>query len=191
MPAPFFVHICFVREKKPDWLSRLIMRFEKTKFSHALCLYTTESGERRIFHSLEVGTIDEPAAPFFEDHAVAFAYKVKMAVQREDFLAHVAARTAKVEEDGKPVAKVEYSFSQYINQAMRLLKLPFVPVRNGDKKAICSEEQYMVLRMSKILHKIGDLDQDTVSPRTLMEFLARQTWEGGGNVARDLYPLNG
>lgn len=178
----YFIQICLTKEKKPDFVSKYIMRFERSKFSHALCLFEDVDGVVKIFHSIGKGTVIEEVGKFFEEHDISASYLIPMDCDREEFSDYVNRRTK---------LNVSYSVSQYVNQGLRLLGLPLVLIRNGDRKAICSEEMFCTLRKSEIWSRVMGADQDTISPRMLDSILSALVKEGVITRGPDKFEIKG
>lgn len=160
----FSIEIHFTQEINPDWLSKLIMWAEGTNYSHSLCIFKDIDGIDKLYHSIGDGSLVTNDLGYLKSHKPVRSYRVPMAVSLEDFSKWVHARAKK---------GIEYSESQYVNQFLRLIKIPWVLIKNGDSKSICSEEMFCALRFSKLAPDMMDLDQDMISPKMLESFLSK------------------
>jgi len=161
--STYVIRVAFIQELKPDFVSRTIMRLEKTNFSHVGILFEDIDYKEKLFHSIGLGVCVDANLEYFKTHRVVKYYEVPMDVTREGFSMYVRGRTT---------SKVKYSQSQYLNQALRLAGLAWQPVRNDGSKTICSEEATLALQLSKL--DVSRLQEDSVSPKMLDLFLVEQ-----------------
>lgn len=165
--VPFTIKVGFTSEINPDFVSRMIMKFEKTLYSHSLILFEDLDFKEKIFHSIGEGVLVDANGDYLKTHKIVRMFEVPMATTREGFCMYVRGRCS---------AKVEYSQSQYLNQIFRLAGLSLKLVDNDGAKTICSEETLMALAHSKL--NVANLEPDTISPKMLCEFLVKEKQAG-------------
>lgn len=173
--AIYTIELAFTQEINPDFVSRSIMRWEKSPYSHVMCLFKDENDKESLFHSIGSGAQIGPDS-YLETHKIVSRYEVPLLISKEAFLRLIRARSQKA---------VDYSQSQYVNQFFRLLfgvfgsEVPswFPKVRNGDFATICSEEMAVsVLRYSVLWDDfMFKIDPDQISPRMLEDILLQST----------------
>lgn len=140
---PYSVKISFTREIKPDWFSRMTSVGEslrrKKKFSgtHALIEFVDVDGREKFYHHIGEGILIDEDKSYLRGRVVVRTFVVKLWCTQEQFVAWARKRAKQCP---------KYSLGQiFLNQTMRILKLPFVVVKNGDRAGVCCEEAGRVL----------------------------------------------
>ena len=165
---PYTIKVGFTQEIHADFVSRMIMKFEKTNYSHSLILFEDVDFREKVFHSIGKGVLVDPEQEYLKTHKIVKLFEIPMSTTREGFGMYVRGRT---------LSKIEYSQGQYLNQVARLLGMSMKLVHNDGAKTICSEETLMALALSK-LGSTGLLDADMVSPKMLCLFLEGEARAG-------------
>lgn len=149
-------------EKKPDWMSRKIMKRFGTNYSHIGMIVRLYGGKTTIYHSVGKGfsKIDkyEELKKFFGEHNVREIEVTQYIKNQHYALGYLNGRIG-----------VEYSFSQYLGFVFPGLQ-KFV--RNGKEKGICSEETARFLNQCCNHEiKVDPSKFDFVSPKDVWEKL--------------------
>ena len=142
--------IAFTREYKPDLVSKGIMLFLGTDYSHTFFVLNDVS-----FHSTGKGVHTVPLSDYLHDHVLVKEFEVESSQTEAEFLAFMAGSMGK-----------DYGESQYIGFLFpSLQKL----VMNGPAKTICSEivARYLADYCGYKLPK----DADFMSPKDDYELL--------------------
>lgn len=122
------VEIAFTREIEPDFVSKEIMKFLKTDYSHVFFIY-----KGTIFHAVGKGVSLVPLDEYLKTHLIVARKEVTLDVSEDRFLGYMDGAKDK-----------EYSSSQYLGIVSRALKKLG---RNGGEKMICSELVAVVLAL--------------------------------------------
>lgn len=145
------VQICWMAEKKPDFVSRMIMKYDKSDFSHVLIRFMDRHGLDSIYHATGRGVHIEPFDPYLHNHKVVSFKKIELDISQEFFWGYVSGS------DGK-----EYSRWQIVRifTGINLFK-------NNKTKMICSET------VGELMHFYSDYklegDRDLWTPKYLHE----------------------
>lgn len=151
----FTVKVAFTREKDPDFVSKRIMDFLDTDYSH--CFFINDGF---IYHATGEGVNRCHLDVYLEDHVIVHEVMLPLPLMTEDsFKAYMRGADAK-----------EYGHLQYAGFiAPWAQKL----VRNGNAKQICSE------LIAEIARDYGNLklpkEQDFMSPKDVLILLSDKT----------------
>jgi hypothetical protein len=147
------------REKKPDFVSKEIMKKIGCDWSHNGIIYTDDLGFERIFHAIGSGVSDEHVSDFLEKREFVHRIDVtdRMKTSPQFSYGWLWGRKG-----------TEYSQSQYIG-----FLLPFMKkfIRNGTHKVICSEFVYEFCVTTGVLKFRHFPKQDYVDPKMIIEAL--------------------
>lgn len=160
----YSIKVCFTQEIDPDFVSRAIMWAEGTNYSHVMMIFEDMDGKEKILHSIGGGTCIDENCSYLTTHKIVRSFRVPMKVSQAEFCGYARGRVGR-----------EYSESQYLNQILRLCKIPWMPFKNGNAKGICSEEVAYAALLSALevpqegLSKVLDL----MSPKMVDEFLTK------------------
>jgi hypothetical protein len=158
----FSIKVAFTQELEPDLVSKAIMYFLKTNYSHVMILFEDVDGKEKILHSIGQGTCIDEDKKYLESHKIVKMYEVPMKVSREVFAGYARGRVGR-----------EYSQSQYVDMILEKLGIKWKPFSNGNSKGVCSEEVTAAAPMSQ-LELPSDLDLDLIDPKEVDDFLAKQ-----------------
>jgi hypothetical protein len=122
------VTVAFTREINPDFVSKRIMDFLKTDYSHVFFIHNGT-----IFHAVGEGVTEVPLAEYLKTHVIVAQKEVSLNVSDDRFLGYMDGAKDK-----------EYSSSQYLGIISGALKRFG---RNGGEKMICSELVAVVLSL--------------------------------------------
>lgn len=144
------VKVGFTSENKPDFVSKTIMWFLKTNYSHVFFIL----GDH-IFHATGKGVHPVALSEYMKTHNLVHSFEVELNMSLESFLAFMDGASSK-----------EYSSSQYLGFLSKSLQ-KFV--KNGNEKMICSE------LVAVVLEKYGAYclpkEADFMSPRDVFNLL--------------------
>ncbi len=148
------IEICWVKEKEPDFVSRMIMKFQKTTYSHVLIRFKDRHGIDSIFHATGKGVNIGKYKPFMETHLLCYAITVKLKVTEQFFWGYISGSEGK-------------AYSQW--QLLRIATGTSF-FTNGKEKRICSETVGAVLHNYSKYKLEGDPDLWT--PKYLLEVVS-------------------
>lgn len=143
------VEVCFTAERKPDLVSKLIMQFMGTNYSHVLFKVGGE-----VFHATGEGVNRIPVSEYLGNKKIiVHQIPVVLDCTANEFYAYMLGANGK-----------EYSSSQYLGFLFKPLRKL---VSNGEEKQICSE------LVARVLHKWAGIEfhenLDFISPRDVFE----------------------
>lgn len=145
------INVVFTREKKPDFVSYLIMKFLRTEYSHVF--FELDS---QIFHATGKGVHQAPFSEYMNTHVVTEKFTVSLSCSEKEFLMFMEGAKGK-----------EYSQSQYLGFFGKFMQRF---VKNGDEKMICSE------LVAIVLQRWGGFklpkDADFMSPKDVYQLLS-------------------
>lgn len=144
------VEIAFTRELKPDFVSKEIMKFLKTDYSHVFFIHNGI-----IFHAVGKGVSIVSLDEYLKTHLIVARKEVTLDVSEDRFLGYMDGAKDK-----------EYSSSQYLGIVSRFLKRFG---RNGGEKMICSELVASVLALYAG-HKLPK-EADFITPKDVYDML--------------------
>ena len=143
------VKVVWTAETKPDFVSRAIMAFQRTPYSHVAIIF-----DGMICHAIGEGVCFSPAADYLADHVVVLERELELACSAERFMGFIEGESGK-----------EYSEAQLL-----LIALGLKWFANGDEKRICSE--FVANIISKFgLELIRWEHLDHVTPKCLEKVL--------------------
>lgn len=156
--------ICFTREIKPDFISRMIMKFLRSNYSHVMLGY-----EDIIYHATGKGVHSQTRKEFLaQGKEVVYSFLIDLPLSPSELKSYMRGAEGK-----------EYSNSQYLGFLFPALQRY---VANGKSKQICSE------LVCDVLAEFGNYEfpkmHDFMSPRDVYEFLSAEYCEG--NTSLDL-----
>lgn len=147
------ISVGFTRRNKLDIVSRLIMWFLNTKYSH--CFFILDGV---IYHADGKGVRHLNLDKYLETHIMLHEIPVDLDITEKEFLMFMEGANKK-----------DYSESQYLGFLFTWLQ-PIVA--NGEKRQICSE------LVSLVLDKYGAYElpkaADFMSPRDVFELITKQ-----------------
>lgn len=146
-----YIEVAVAREKNPDFVSRMIMRWMGRPYSHIFIIH-----QNKLIHSTGKGVHNTWLDEFMVDHDIMIKRRVPIGSGKTVayFKGFVAGCSGK-----------EYSESQYIGFLFPFLRRFF---RNGREKTICSEFVANVLN-NCCGYDIRNID--FVSPKDVMEYV--------------------
>lgn len=147
------IKVIWTAEKNPDIGSRLIMKFQRTPYSHVAIAYCGA-----IYHAVGEGVIEGSLNSFLETHVVVAEKEIDLKCELAEFFGYI-----------KRAKGTEYSTSQLVAIGGRIKWLRFL-FRNGRGKAICSEFVGDILVDLGGFKLDGDSDFDW-TPKYLFEVL--------------------
>lgn len=143
------IKIAFTRETEPDLVSKGIMKFMGTNYSHVFFVL-----DDIIYHAVGEGVTSVPLAEYLKDHIIVAEKDVDIFMTEGEFLTYMKGANGK-----------EYSNSQYLGFIFKPLKRFF---RNKDKKMICSELVATVLNYYGTDESVPYFpDPDFISPKDI------------------------
>lgn len=143
------VKIAFTREAEPDLVSKGIMKYMGTNYSHVFFILNDI-----IYHAVGEGVTAVPLQDYLKDHVIVAEKEVNLYMTEGEFVTYMRGARGK-----------EYSNSQYLGFIFKSLKKFF---RNKDEKMICSELVATVLNDYGIDEQIPYFhDPDFVSPKDI------------------------
>lgn len=147
----FTVKVAWTREKDPDWVSKEIMDFLDTDYSHVFFI-----NDGFIYHATGEGVNKTPLDKYLETHIIVHERMLPLPLMTEDsFKAYMAGADSK-----------EYGHLQYIGFIAPWLQRF---VKNGNTKQICSE------LIAEVGRDYGNLklpkEQDFMSPKDVLDLL--------------------
>lgn len=148
------VQVCVSAEKVPDFVSLAIMRFLRWPASHIFLVY-----DDVMYHAVGEGVRSDDFREFCKDHHITDRVEVDLKCTPLEFASWFQ------EHQG-----IEYSDSQYLG-----FMVPFVRflVRNGRKKAICSEFVSWAMIDFTDMDKALFEDADFKNPKEVLEAIKR------------------
>lgn len=119
------IKVIWMRETKPDWMSRLIMWWQEANYSHVGILY-----KDRLIHAIGEGVVSQEPQDYMHDHVVTLEKDIELTCSEEMLEGYLMGEVGK-----------EYAESQlfYIGISKVLGLLGVAPNLNGDARRICSE----------------------------------------------------
>lgn len=158
----YSIKVAFTQEINPDWISKTIMWFLETNYSHVMILFEDVDGKEKILHSIGKGTCIDADQEYLKTHKIVRAYKIPMKCTMEHFSGYAEGRVGR-----------EYSESQYFNMFLEKLGIKWIPFRNGNSEGVCSEEVGAAAELSQ-LEIPEHVDLDILDPAEIDVFLSRQ-----------------
>ncbi len=147
------ISVGFTRQNKSDIVSRLIMWFLETKYSH--CFFIMDGV---IYHADGKGVRNLHLADYLKTHILVHNIPVELNITDKEFLMFMEGANRK-----------DYSESQYLGFLFKWLQ-PIVA--NGEKRQICSE------LVSLVLKKYGKYElqkpADFMSPLDVFELITKK-----------------
>lgn len=137
-------------EKIPDFVSWQIMRRLKFKGSH---IFVVIEEDDRMFHAIGRGVCDDKYSEFLTEHHIPLSKHIELNCTKEEFYAWYEKHRG-----------IEYSDSQYLGFVSRFLRWL---VRNGRKKAVCSE--FVAWVLTDLAGRTEFDDADFLSPKDVFE----------------------
>ena len=150
------IEICTSRETKPDFVSRMIMKFMGTKYSHILVLIDNSI----VWHMTGKGFHSQPADEFLSDHLFVDCVDVSTKVTRSE-------EYCKGYLEG--MRGGEYSQSQYLGFLRKRLQRF---TKNGNEKSVCSESVARIMHDWGVMYFPEDV-RDFLSPEDVIEALKK------------------
>jgi len=145
------VTICWMAEKKPDFISRMVMRVDKAPYSHVLVRFNDRFGVDSIYHATGKGVHIQPFRNYLDTHKIVYSKVVHLKCTNQFFWGYISGS------DGK-----EYSRWQIFRIFTGVSWF-----KNGKAKMICSETVGELLHYHSKYQLEGD--RDLWTPRYLYE----------------------
>ena len=144
------ISVGFTAELKPDFISRSIMKFLKTDYSHVFLIH-----DGIIYHSDGRGVNKIHLEYYKKTHKLVYEFPLEISLTEKEFEAYMKGAQGK-----------EYSESQYLGFLFDFMKKW---VRNGEEKMICSE------LVAQVLQDFGGFtlpkEADFMSPKDVYNLL--------------------
>lgn len=120
------ISVMTFREMRPDFVSRMIMRFGKAPYSHiAICF--EQHGEKWLSHATGKGVHRAKLSPYLDEHILVGEKKFNLTCSGDEFLGYIKGA------EGKDYAEAQYI--GFIFPYKWVQKL----IADGNKDLICSE----------------------------------------------------
>lgn len=158
----FTIKVAFTQEHKPDYISKGIMFALNRPYSHVLIMFEDVDGNVKIFHCIGQGTCVDESCEYLKDHNIVKMYEIPMKCTRAEFAMWVRGRCGR-----------EYSDSQYVNILLKMIGVKWIPFKNDNAKAICSEEIAAAAHLS-MLDLPEKIELDLITPKDVEAFLDSQ-----------------
>lgn len=148
------IEIFASKEKKPDMLSKIIMKRLGCNYSHVGIIF-----DDQIYHAVGEGVCKADQDKFLQDRTYSELLDVtdKVQVSKEALYGWLEGRLG-----------TEYSTSQYLGFAFPELR---EHIDNGSEKVVCSELAYEFAVFAGLLPKGHFPNPDYVDPKMLIEAL--------------------
>jgi hypothetical protein len=156
------IKVAFTQETEPDLVSKGIMYALGRPYSHVLIMFEDTDRNTKIFHCIGKGTCIDNSLEYLKTHKIVKAYDIPMKCTREEFAMWVRGRCGR-----------EYSDSQYANILLNMIGIKWVPFKNDNAKAICSEEVAAAAHLSQ-LDIPENIELDLITPKDVEAFLDSQ-----------------
>jgi hypothetical protein len=160
----YTVKVAFTQEVNPDFISRAVMWALEKPYSHVLILFEDVDGKEKILHAIGKGTCIDEDKEYLKTHNIVRMYEVQMRVSREVFSGYARGRVGR-----------DYAETNYINMALEMMGVKWVPFKNGNSDVVCSSEVAAIGPLSKLELPDGmiwrDVRLELVDPVEVDEFL--------------------